>query len=133
MRDRPYRLRLIHAARRQLGLDEAAYRSLLAGAAGVTSAAALKNDRQWAAVVKALRAAGWRGTGRLRGPEAKAYSLWRRLYDLGAVRRRSHQAFRAYVARTCGQQDIYGAGQWAGVIESLKAWLRRTSSPASGK
>lgn len=133
MRDRPYRLRLIHAARRQLGLDEAAYRSLLAGAAGVTSAAALKNDRQWAAVVKALRAAGWRGTGRLRGAEAKAYSLWRRLYDLGAVRRRSHQAFRAYVARTCGQQDIYGAGQWAAVIESLKAWLRRTSSPASGK
>lgn len=129
MRDRPHRLRLIHAAARQLGLDDAAYRSLLAGAAGVTSAADLTTDRQWAAVVRALRAAGWRGVGRLQGQEAKAYSLWRRLYDLGEVRRRSYQAFRAWVARTCGEQDIYHAGQWAGVIESLKKWLARVPKP----
>ena len=128
MRDRPHRLRLVHAAARQLGLDDAAYRSLLAGAAGVTSAADLATDRQWAAVVRALRALGWRGTGRLQGPEATAYALWRRLYDRGVVRRRTHQAFRAWVTRMAGAQDIYRADQWAVVINSLRSWVQRAES-----
>ena len=129
MRDRAYRLRLLHAARRQLGLDDAAYRALLAGASGVTSAADLTTDRQWAAVVRALRAAGWRGIGRLQGQEAAAYAWWRRLYDLGEVQRRSHQAFRRWVARACGgEQDIYRKEQWESVIESLKRWTRRIES-----
>lgn len=128
MRDRAYRLRLIHAARRQIGLNEPAYRSLLVGAAGVESAADLTTDRQWAAVVRALRAAGWRGTGRLQGQEAAAYAWWRRLYDLGVVDRRSYQAFRAWVTRTCGEQDIYRRDQWRHMIESLKQWAGRIRS-----
>ena len=128
MRDRPHRLRLVHAAARQLGLDDAAYRSLLAGAAGVTSAADLATDRQWAAVVRALRALGWRGTGRLQGQPAAAYALWRSLYDRGEVRSRSYQAFLAFTARMCGEQDIYRADQWRLVIESLKSWRERAQS-----
>ena len=139
MRDRAYRLRLIHAARRQLGLDETAYRALLAGAAGVSSAGDMTTDRQWAAAVRALRAAGWRGVGRLQGQEAAAYALWRRLYDLGAVERRSYSALRSWVRRMLGgDQDIVHAAQWATVIESLRQWIRRVeaqannSSPPSG-
>ena len=130
MRDRAYRLRLLHAARRQIGLDDAAYRALLGGAAGVESAADLTTDSQWAAVVQALRAAGWRGTGRLQGQESAAYAWWRRLYDHGAVERRSHRAFREWVARTCGErQDVYRRDQWRHVIESLKQWARRIRLP----
>ena len=137
MRDRAYRLRLIHAARRQLGLGETAYRALLAGAAGVSSAGDLTTDRQWAAVVRALRAAGWRGVGRLQGQEAAAYALWRRLHDIGAVDHRSYGALRTWVRRMLGGQDIVHAAQWGHVIESLRQWIRRVeaasdSSTASG-
>ena len=125
MRDRRRRLALIHAAKRQIELDEAAYRSLLAGAAGVESAADLATDSQFASVMDALRAAGWHGTGRLEGQMATCYARWRRLYESGAVRNGSYQALRAYVERMCGEQDLYRADQLSMVIEALKRWEAR--------
>ena len=125
MRDRRRRLALIHAAKRQLGLDETAYRALLAGAAGVASAADLATDQQFGAVMTALRAAGWRGTGRLKGQWAACYARWRRLYEAGAVRNGSYQALSSYIERMCGKQDIYRADQLSMVIEALKRWEGR--------
>ena len=131
MRDRRRRLALIHAATRQLGLDEIAYRSLLAGAAGVESAADLATDAQFSAVMSGLRAAGWHGTGRLKGQQATCYALWRRLYEAGAVRSGSYQALEAYVERICGKQDIYRADQVSMVIETMKRWLARVEEGAA--
>lgn len=131
IRDRGRRLALIHAAKRQLGLDDPAYRSLLAGAAGVESAADLTTDAQFSAVMSAFRAAGWHGTGRLSGQMAACYALWSRLYEAGQVRNRSYQALMAYIGRMCGKQDIYHADQLGKVIESLKQWLARIA-PADG-
>lgn len=130
MRDRNRRLALIHAAKRQLGLDDDAYRSLLAGAAGVESAAKLTTDAQFSAVMSALRAAGWHGTGRLSGQPATCYALWRRLYEAGAVEHGTHPAMMSYVARICGAQDIYRGDQWRRVIETLKRWLARVEEAA---
>ena len=124
------RLAAVHCAKRDLGLDEAAYRALLAGAAGVESAAQLRTGRQWEAVLGALRRAGWRGTGRLPGQMSTCYALWCELHRLGAVRRRSYAALQAYIRRQCGKQDIYRVDQLSSVIESLKAWRDRvTNSP----
>ena len=125
VRDRRGRLALIHAAKRQIELDDAAYRALLAGAAGVESAADLATDSQFASVMDALRAAGWHGTGRLTGQMATAYARWRRLYEIGAVRNGSYQAMQAYIGRMCGKQDIYRADQLSMVIEALKRWEGR--------
>ena len=128
--DRRRRLAAVHCAKRDLGLDEAAYRDLLAGAAGVESAAQIRTGRQWEAVLGALRRAGWRGTVRLTEQLAACYRLWCELHRLGAVRRRSYAALRAYIRRQCGEQDIYRVDQLSSVIESLKAWRDRvTSSP----
>lgn len=129
MRDRRRRLALIHCAKRDLALDDDAYRALLAGAAGVESAASLRTEQQFAQVMQALRAAGWRGSGRLEGQMAACYALWSQLAAAGEVRNVSWQALMAYVARMCGRQDIYRKDQWSLVIESLKRWLLRTSSP----
>ena len=115
----------VHCAKRDLGLSDEEYRALLDGAAGVRSAALIKTDRDFSAVLAAFRAAGWRGTGRLRGREAKCYALWCRLADAGAVRARSYAAMRAWVARVCGEQDVYRADQWAVCVEALKRWVAR--------
>ena len=107
MRDRRRRLALIHAAKRDVGLDDLAYRSLLAGAAGVESAADLADDRQYFAVMSAFRRAGWRGTGRLQGQMKAAYAWWCRLGEAGAVDRANYHTLMAYIERRCGKQDIY--------------------------
>lgn len=127
MSDRRRRLALIHAARRDIGLDDPAYRSLLAGATGVESAADLKTDQQFAAVMSAFRAAGWEGTGRLKGQMATCYALWCRLAEIGAVRSTTYQSLLAYIERRCGKQDIYRKDQLRSVIESLKQWHTRAT------
>ena len=130
MRDRTRRLALIHAAKRQIELDDDAYRALLAGAAGVESAAKLTTDAQFGAVMSALRAAGWHGTGRLSGQPATCYALWRRLYEASAVEHGTYPALMKYVERICGAQDIYRGDQWRRVIETLKRWLERVQEAA---
>lgn len=128
--ERRRRLAAVHCAKRDLGLDDEAYRALLAGAAGVESAAQLRTGRQWEAVMGALRRAGWQGTGRLSGQMSVCYALWCELHRLGAVRDRRYGALQGYLRRRLGKQDIYRVDQLSAVIESLKAWRNRiTSSP----
>ena len=125
MRDRRRRLALIHVAKRDAGLDDDAYRALLAGAAGVESAADLATDQQFSQVMQAMRAAGWRGSGRLQGQMAACYAWWSKLAAAGKVRDSRYSALMAYIERMCGKQDIYRADQLSMVIEALKRWLAR--------
>ena len=126
--ERRRRLAAVHCAKRDLGLDDEAYRALLAGAAGVESAAQLRTGRQWEAVMGALRRAGWQGTGRLSGQMSTCYALWCELHRLGAVRDRRYGALQGYLRRRLGKQDIYRVDQLSAVIESLKAWRNRIMS-----
>ena len=126
-RSRGRMLATVHAAKRDLGLDDAAYRSLLAGAAGVESAADLATPAQHQAVLQAFRAAGW-SPGRLTGQWSTCYALWQRIHEEGGVRNGSYRALRAYVERRLGAQDIYRTDQLRSVIEGLKRWRARLAS-----
>ncbi|HOX30882.1 MAG TPA: regulatory protein GemA [Spirochaetales bacterium] len=60
LRNRTERLALIHLARKDRGLDEYAYHALLAGAAGVESAAAIETEAQFEEVMRAFANLGFR-------------------------------------------------------------------------
>jgi len=54
------KLATIHIAKKELGISDKDYRALLREAAGVRSAADLKNDTQYFALMRAFRAAGYK-------------------------------------------------------------------------
>lgn len=126
--DRRKKMAIIHVAKKELGLDDESYRALLEGAAGVRSASQLASDRQYKAVLDALKAAGFRFTPQRRphnGQLAKCYALWCRVYELGGVRSRRWESMMSYVHRMAGVQDVYRRDQLSLVIESLKSWIER--------
>ena len=130
----------IHVAKRDLGLDEEAYRAVLLGAAGVDSAAKL-DWRQRAAVLRRLEELGWKpaparkATGKGKparkladDPQSKKIrALWLDLHQLGIVRDPSEAALASYVKRMTGVAAL----QWLSsvdairVIEALKKWRDR--------
>ena len=59
MTARSTRLALIHLARKELDLDEEAYRAILEGAAGVSSAAAIETEAQFDEVLLAFKNLGF--------------------------------------------------------------------------
>jgi len=59
MRNRAERLALIHLARKDRGLDDVAYRALLAGAASVDSAAKIETEEQFEEVMRAFANLGF--------------------------------------------------------------------------
>jgi hypothetical protein len=109
--NRKAKLSLIHIAKKETGVDDEAYRSLLAGAAGVSSAAELEYEGQFAAVMKAFENLGFKNTGRGKagnktrprwtdewgGTEdqrAKIEAMWRT-----CARNKSDKALRAFIKR----------------------------------
>lgn len=120
----------IHIARKELGLDDAAYRAMLERVTGRTSAADC-DHRQLGAVLDELKAKGW-GAAPARktaqSPAArKARALWISLHQLGVVRNPSEKALEAFGARQLGVAKL----QWADddqmfrLIEALKAMAGR--------
>jgi phage gp16-like protein len=126
---RARRIKLVHTAKRALGLDDDAYRDLLAREAGARSAADLDLD-QLGAVVEALRKAGFKATRRtLREPQHRLIAaLWRELHEAGAVADGSAGALSAFVRRQTGIERLewLPAAEAGKVVEALKAWLARS-------
>lgn len=133
----------IHIGAKDLGLGEDAYRALLEGVAGVSSAAALDAAGR-RAVLATLRKLGWQP--RVKGspspnpyvpspgeapamPQArKILALWGALERAGKLRNGSPQALRRFVTRTTGVEALewLTARQANTVIEALKSWLARS-------
>jgi phage gp16-like protein len=131
----------IHVAKARLGLDDATYRAVLKGLAGVDSAALL-DARGRARVLAAMRE--WGGLGArapdpaaarrraAEGPSRNAHAgklrvLWRRMHRAGFVRDGSAEALDAFVLHRTG---VAGVGRLTGaqaarVIAALKAWEKR--------
>jgi len=131
----------IHVAKARLGLDDATYRQVLVGLAGVDSAADL-DARGRARVLAAMRE--WGGLGRRapdpeaarrkarQGPSRNAHagklrSVWRRMHAAGIVHDGSPEALEHFVAHRTG---VVGIGRLTGVqaahvIAALKAWEKR--------
>lgn len=139
-------IQLIHVAKRQLHLDDDAYRALLQEVTGKESCRGL-GIRDLNAVVDHLVSKGFQPTGaprvqmrRYRGPGkpvesksvidqqiGKMMSLWHELADLGAVRNREMSALRAFICKRCkvDRAEWMSPAQAVQLIEMLKSWLKR--------
>jgi len=140
---------LVQIGRRQLGLDDETYRTLLAGACGVRSAKGL-SAAQLAQVLAVMQQAGFKPTakpavkqsvkqpGRPFAPRASAAAViravWITMARHGVVRDGSDGALDAWVARQSSQLNG-GVGvarlAWldddlaARLLEALKRWHKR--------
>jgi phage gp16-like protein len=119
----------VHIARKEMGLDEGTYRSVLERVAGQSSSAAC-TDAQLHSVLAEFKRLGWhpKQTGRpiSQKPHVrKVWALWAELRPF--LRDGSAGALRSFVKRQTGVADpewLDGA-EAALVTEGLKAWLAR--------
>ena len=131
-------IKLIHVARRELGMQDEDYRAMLAnipGLDGATSSAELTIPKL-KLVLETLKSKGFRVAPRSKKPQAKLADdpqsklirhLWLSLYTAGKVRDPSESALAKYAARLTkvDQLQWLNSSQAAVVIESLKQWLDR--------
>ena len=134
----PAQNRQIHALRREVpGLDDVAYRALLARQFNVVSSREL-DAKQADALIAELRHRAPPTTGGdkpgkaragLTGPYAKALqALWIAGWNLGLVRDRRDSALLAFVTRQTGIEHtrfLIAQADAAKAVEALKAWLAR--------
>ncbi len=125
----------IHIAKKELGLDDDAYRDVLWSLFEKDSAKYL-TDRQAADLISHFKSLGWKPKykdGRRRPPaesrqSRKIWALWMELHRRGIVKSSTPAALGAFVKRITGIHSM----QWLTpaqanqVIEALKAWQKRT-------
>lgn len=132
-------IRLIHVARRDLHMEDDAYRAIVADKAGGKTSSADCSVVELDKILAHLKAAGFK----VRKPKAvkpveqrrldtsgeasKVRALWLLLHELGAVRNPSEAALAGYVRRMAGIDDLHWADGNAilTLIESLKKWAMR--------
>jgi len=131
--DRARLIKLIHVAKRDLGLDEPTYRTMLrtAGKAESTTAMGVPALMR---VLEQAKKAGFKVRHKTADrrqdtrPEArKVRALWLFLHALGAVRDPSEAALAAYVKRIAKVDDLHWADglDMLKLIETLKQWALR--------
>lgn len=143
IRDRE--IKLIHVARRELGLDDETYRAMLQMVAGVKSS----SDLDWQGRKKVLdhfKAKGFKvkskaAPGKAPRPNLdaadpqyrKIRALWSALHDSGVVRVNTDAAVRIYIKRMTGCDDyrFCNGAQVVIVIEGLKKWIGRINRSAA--
>lgn len=129
-------IRAIQTLRRKAGLDEASYRGLLQGRAGVGSSRdltiAAANDV--IAVLRGQSSVGRPSHATVSGPyAAKLRALWLAGWNLGVVRERDDRALLAFVERQTGLSHtrfLTDARAASRAIEALKSWLTREAGVA---
>lgn len=127
----------IHIAKKQLGLDDGAYRDMLRQVAGVDSAGKLDAAGR-SRVLAHLRKLGFepltdqhQGRTLDRHPKMRmARGLWIELADMGVVRDRSEGALQRFVRRMTkvDHSRWCSPAQLDVVIEALKDWRERELS-----
>ncbi|MFZ5749074.1 MAG: gp16 family protein [Pseudomonadota bacterium] len=128
-------LALVHIAKKDRRLDGDAYRDVLFGATGKTSAGDCDED-ELVKILDRMIALGWKRTrpmGRAgtrpadHKIAAKARALWISLYHLGAIRNADERALEAFARRQLGCDRLQWADQRLGyrLIEALKAVAER--------
>jgi hypothetical protein len=111
---------ILHVAKRECGLDDEAYRAVLAGAAGVESAREIMTWEQYDGALSAFKALGFRVKSKRGGglketdTETKRNPAWitarqeyyiRGLWDL-ASHKKDADSLRAMIKRIGGVEDI---------------------------
>jgi phage gp16-like protein len=117
----------IHIGKKQLGLTDADYRSLLAGATGKTSAAAMTNSEHQA-VLEVMGKLGFkpqlaRAKRSAYAHVRKVFALWGSMGREGLLRSPSRAALQAFCQRQTGTEnpEWLSPEQASKVIEGLKA------------
>lgn len=133
----------VQIARRDLGLDEDTYRSILERLTGRTSSSAC-SDAELGRVLDEFKAKGWKpkviaGGKPTKAPRSipnrpadhpaarKARSLWISLWNLGEVRDSAEPALEAFARRQLGVERLQWADQGLTykLIEALKGMAER--------
>lgn len=131
-------IQLIHVARRQLQMQDADYRAMLAGMRaleGVTSSAGLSIPKL-KLVLEALKSKGFKVVPSNKKPSSTLADdpqsrlirhLWLQLHKEGRVKDASETALASYVRRVTGVEQLQwlNRNQASSVIESLKSWANR--------
>lgn len=123
----------IHIAKKELGICDEDYRSLIEATVPGKDSAADLDDGQMQLLLDRLYALGWRprlprSRQRPLPPTVwKARKLWLQLYDRGAVHSPQWTALARFTKRMTGVGDLrrLTGKQAAIVIEALKRWLER--------
>lgn len=139
------RLAKVQIARKELALDDGAYRTMLERLTGKRSAGDC-SDEELDAVLEELKAKGWTprliagsaqrqqgvrpGLGRRPADHPlarKARAMWISLHQLGVVRQRGDAALEAFARRQLGVEVFQWADQGQGykLVEALKAMAER--------
>ena len=126
----PRNLRIqIQIAKKELGMDDFAYRALLQRIAGRSTSRSL-NRSQLHEVVAEMKRLGWKPKRKAspKNPAAKKiWALWFTLSDAGEV---SRKGCNAYIKRMTDKQDVnfLTNEETNRVIEALKAWIKRVDT-----
>lgn len=129
-------IKLIHTARRQLGLDDAAYKAILLGAAGIESSKELVSESQFNEIMQAFKNLGFKYQKKqeiiLPNRASKAQIAYiKRLWDLGS-RSRTESGLRQFLRRIGHVDDVnfLTKQQASAVILALEDMLRKASKEA---
>ncbi|WP_319774452.1 regulatory protein GemA [Breoghania sp.] len=126
-------LKAIHAKKRQLGLDDDAYRAVLVRVTGLSSSKDM-NEAQRRDVVAEMNRLGAPKVSRPRNDRAsgtyapKLQALWIAAHNLGVVRDRSDRAMISFVRRMTGidhTRFLHDQADAMKAIEALKKWIQR--------
>ena len=131
-------IRLIHVGKRELGLDDETYRTLLSGCVAKDSTSTMSVP-ELERVLERMKRSGFKvrvkasaqprpGRPLAQYPEAKKVrALWLFLHQLGAVKNPSEAALAAYVKRIAKVDALQWADghQTEALIETLKKWAMR--------
>jgi phage gp16-like protein len=143
--DRSNQLKIIHVAKKQLGLDDDTYRSIVSMICnGRTNSSAQLDGGERAKLIDHLVGRGFKlepaQKAKSRAMAADDQSkmiraLWLELAATGAVRNSSEASLAAFVKRQIGVSALQwlDVKQASTVIESLKNWLARVQSKATAK
>jgi Bacteriophage Mu, GemA protein len=132
-------LALIHLGRKELGLDDGAYRGLIGRISrGRTDSSAQLTEAERRDVIEHMRDSGFKPKPKepaakpARGDDprlqaAKLRALWRSLHDLGVARVAGDDALAAFVSRHTNRQALrWNSADDLGIaIDCLKGWCRR--------
>lgn len=129
-------LAMIHIAKKQLGMEDDAYRAVLWAIARVTSAGDLDSAGR-KQLLEHMKKCGFKarppkkagGRDLEDDPQSKMIlALWLELHNQGVVRDPSERALAAWIKRQAGVDAVrwLRPQQKVAIIESLKAWAERT-------
>ena len=128
---------LVHCAKKELGLDDGAYRAALEQVAGKSSSKDL-SDAELGRVVEHFKRIGWRpksGGDFNKNPSVrKVWAIWAELGKLGALHTPTPAGLRAFCKNLVGVENPswMSPEQLNKVIESLKVWQKRARKGKGG-